>query len=99
MIEIVWEFIVKPEAVPRFRQAYGPAGDWAALFRGYPGYGGSVLLQDIASEQRFLTIDRWEGESHLDHMRRTAQREYSRLDAMFEELTISERELGIFRSA
>jgi heme-degrading monooxygenase HmoA len=97
MIEVVWEFIVKPDCVPRFERAYGPGGDWAALFRRHPGYKGTTLLQDTASAQRFLTIDRWEDESAFEHMRRTSQQEYSRLDAGFAELTLSERELGVFR--
>jgi len=33
MIAIVWEFIVKEEAVSAFQRAYGPDGEWAALFR------------------------------------------------------------------
>jgi hypothetical protein len=97
MIEIVWEFVVKPEAVARFRRAYGPDGDWAALFRQHAGYGGTTLLEDVASAKRFLTIDRWEHESQLREMRRAAEREYRRLDAQFQELTLSERELGAFR--
>ena len=99
MIEIVWEFVVKPEAVARFRQAYGPEGDWATLFRQHAGYGGTTLLQDVASAQRFLTIDRWDDESHVRAMRHAAEREYRLLDAMFEELTLSEREIGVFRPA
>ena len=86
MIAIVWEFIVKDEAVSAFQLAYGPDGDWAALFRQHPGYEGTTLLQDATARGRFLTIDRWESE------------EYSRLDAMFGELTVSERKLGVFVS-
>jgi hypothetical protein len=32
MIAIVWEFIVKEEAVSAFLRAYGPGGEWAGLF-------------------------------------------------------------------
>jgi hypothetical protein len=97
MIEIVWEFIVKSEAIPQFRKAYGPDGDWAVLFGQHPGYRGTTLLQDTASERRFLTIDRWEAESQFDQMLRTGQQEYSRLDSICDELTLSERKLGVFR--
>jgi heme-degrading monooxygenase HmoA len=68
MIAIVWEFLVKDEAVPAFRRAYGPEGDWAALFRKHPGYGGTSLLQDTTVRGRFLTIDRWESESLFRQM-------------------------------
>ncbi len=96
MIAIVWEFIVKDEAVPAFRRAYGPDGDWAALFRRHPGYEGTILLQDTTTKARFLTIDRWENESQFDQMHHASRQEYSRLDALFGELTVSERKLGVF---
>jgi heme-degrading monooxygenase HmoA len=99
MIEVVWEFVVKPEAVARFQELYGTEGAWAALFRRYPGFGGTRLLQDSASRQRFLTVDSWESESQFAEMRRSAQEEYARLDAECENLTLSEREIGVFRRA
>jgi heme-degrading monooxygenase HmoA len=98
MIAIVWEFIVEDEAVPEFQRAYGPDGDWAVLFRKHPGYEGTSLLQDVGARGRFLTIDRWETEAQFDQMHETSQREYSRLDAMFEKLTVSERKVGVFRA-
>jgi heme-degrading monooxygenase HmoA len=96
MIAIVWEFTVKTEALPAFRQAYGPSGDWAALFRRHAGYQGTTLLQDTNEERRFLTIDVWEDEGAFDRMHDSAQREYARLDARFEGLTLTERKLGVF---
>src|SRR4029453_7530564 len=99
MIEIVWEFVVKPEAVPRFREVYGSDGAWAALFGRHPGFAGTRLLQDATSRQRFLTVDTWESESRFAEMRRAAQEEYARLDAECENLTLSEREIGVFRSS
>ena len=98
MIAIVWEFIVKEEAIPSFRRAYGPSGAWAALFRQHPGYQGTTLLQDVTASARFLTIDRWEDEAQFEQMKSTSQREYSRLDTLYGELTESERELGVFNS-
>jgi heme-degrading monooxygenase HmoA len=96
MIAIVWEFIVNDEAVLAFQHAYGPEGDWAALFRKHPGYEGTTLLQDTMASGRFLTIDRWESESSFDRMHQTSRQEYSRLDGMLGELTVSERKLGVF---
>jgi heme-degrading monooxygenase HmoA len=97
MIAIVWEFIVKEEAVPEFQRTYGPDGDWAVLFRQYPGYAGTTLLQDAESRTRFLTIDRWESEALFNRMLDESRQEYSRLDSAFSELTVSERKLGVFR--
>ena len=99
MIAIVWEFVVKDEAIEAFRRAYGPAGEWVALFRRHPGYEGTRLLQDTAAPARFLTIDRWQSEARFERMRRESGPEYARLDARFGELTISERRIGTFEEA
>ena len=99
MIAIVWEFVVKPEALAAFQRAYGPTGDWAALFRQSPGFEGTTLLQDGATGTRFLTIDRWTDLAHYDEMRRSSRQEYARLDEVCAELTVSERALGIFTIA
>jgi len=98
MIAIVWEFQVREESVPAFQQAYGPAGDWADLFRQYPGYEGTTLLQDNIVKTRFLTIDHWKDIAHFNQMRQSSVREYSRLDDRCSELTMSERELGVFHA-
>ncbi|HEX9166100.1 MAG TPA: antibiotic biosynthesis monooxygenase [Gemmatimonadales bacterium] len=99
MIAIVWEFLVKDEAESAFQRAYGPDGDWAALFRGHPGYGGTSLLQDKTVRGRFLTIDHWESESLFRRMHEASQQEYARLDALFEALTVSERKIGVFETS
>jgi heme-degrading monooxygenase HmoA len=99
MIAIVWEFVVKEEAIAAFERAYGPDGEWAAFFRRHPGYEGTVLLRDVTARRRFLTIDRWASQSQLDRMRDASGHEYARLDARFAELTLSERELGVFVDA
>jgi heme-degrading monooxygenase HmoA len=96
MIAIVWEFIVKDEAVSAFQRAYGPNGEWVALFRQHPGYEGTSLLQDTTTRGRFLTIDRWESEAQFEQMHQASQEDYSRLDVLFGELTISERKVGVF---
>lgn len=96
MIAIVWEFIVKDTAVPAFQRAYGPNGEWAAMFRQHPGYGGTSLLQDMTAPGRFLTIDLWESEALFDQMHHAVEQEYARLDTLFAELTISERKVGVF---
>jgi heme-degrading monooxygenase HmoA len=96
MVEIVWEFIVKEDAVSAFQQAYGPHGEWVALFRQHSGYEGTRLLRDTATSERFLTVDRWESEAQFDQMHQASQQEYSRLDSIFGQLTVSERKIGVF---
>jgi hypothetical protein len=96
MIEIVWEFVAKPEAIERFQAAYGPGGEWARLFGGHAGYRGTTLLRDTANPRRFLTIDRWDSADDHARMRAAAGENYDRLDRACEALTESERELGTF---
>ena len=99
MIAIVWEFVVKEESIPAFRRVYGPSGDWAALFRQYPGFEGTTLLQDEARPERFFTIDRWKDAADFHRMKQQSRPEYSRLDEECRSLTLSEREIGLFEEA
>jgi heme-degrading monooxygenase HmoA len=94
MVGIVWEFIVRDEAVAEFQHAYGPEGEWVALFRQYPGYAGTSLLKDTVVPGRFLTVDRWETEAHYEDMLASTREDYARLDRRFSAFTVSERKLG-----
>ena len=96
MIRIVWEFIVKEEAIGRFERAYGPDGDWDRLFAQYPGFRGATLLRDSANPRRYLTIDVWDTQGDRERMLAGAAAQYSALDAAFEALTESEVEVGVF---
>lgn len=59
----LWEFHVRAESRDEFERHYGPEGSWAALFRRAPGYLGTHLLRDRATDGRYLTIDRWQSEA------------------------------------
>lgn len=98
MIEIVWEFVVKPEAIEAFVDAYGPDGDWSQLFGLHPGYRGTTLLRDTHDPRRFLTVDRWESLEAFARMRADSAALYAELDRDLAPLTESERELGVFTS-
>ena len=93
----LWEFRVAPERVAAFERAYGPAGDWAGLFRRAPGYLRSELLRDMSEPQRFVTIDYWETQSAWEAFRARFAAEYAALDARCEALTLRETELGRFQ--
>ena len=97
MIEIIWEFTVKPECADRFIDIYGADGRWAALFRKHPGYEGTTLLRDTASAFRFVTIDRWDSDADFERMRQASAVEYSALDEECASLAVSENQLGTFR--
>jgi hypothetical protein len=57
MYALVWEFRVSGEHDVAFRQAYGPDGEWARLFRRGAGYLGTDLLEGESEggERRYLT--------------------------------------------
>jgi heme-degrading monooxygenase HmoA len=96
VITIVWEFVVKEDALAAFASAYGPQGEWARLFSAFPGFLGTTLLRDRGNARRFLTLDRWESEAHFNRMKNDGRAEYERLDRLFGAFTESERKIGVF---
>lgn len=96
MIQVVWEFMVKPDACARFEQAYGPSGPWVRLFQRHSGYRGTALVRDVSHPRRFLTIDSWDSEAQRADMLAAEQAQYARLDRECADLTESEIELGVF---
>ena len=96
MVQVVWTFVVKPEAVEPFTRAYGASGDWARLFARYPGFLGTSLARDVANPLRFATIDAWRSLPDRERMLEDARDEYARLDAAFGSFTVSEMEVGVF---
>jgi heme-degrading monooxygenase HmoA len=95
-MQIVWEFIVREESLEEFQAAYGPQGSWVELFKRAEGYLGTVLLRSDQSANKFLTIDRWEGEVSYKRFRQQFAAEYAELDARLERLTVSETRIGAF---
>ncbi len=95
---ILWEFRVRPEAVGRFLEQYGPSGSWAALFKRGEGYLGTELLGDPADPARFVTIDRWQSREARERFLGHFGEAYAALDHACEALTLSERLLGEFEA-
>ena len=48
---IVWEFQVAAEQVEAFERAYGPDGDWAALFQRSPQFQGTEVLRSTLDDE------------------------------------------------
>lgn len=92
----IWEFDVRPEYQAEFEAAYGPAGDWARLFRRDPGYLRTDLLRNRADLTRFLTVDFWITREACEAFRARHASEFRVLDEKCERLTVSERHLGDF---
>ena len=93
---VIWEFRPRRGREAEFREAYGPAGAWVALFGSAPGYLGSELVRDLDDPDRYLTIDRWTSREALESFRRIRDAEYRALDRVTESLTSSEIHLGDF---
>src|SRR5688500_16180499 len=96
MIHVIWQFVVKAEAVSQFERAYGRDGAWAQLFSRHPGFAGTSLLRDATRPRTYLTIDTWESRADRDAMLAATKAEYAALDAGFDGWTESETEIGMF---
>ena len=95
----IWEYTVRPDQLGPFVEAYGPAGEWARLFRRASGYRGTELYRDREDPHRFVTVDFWLNEAAWSTFRRDFAREYTALDHRCEALTSQERCLGKFALA
>ncbi len=98
---IAWEFVVPSEHRDAFVRAYGPGGDWAALFDRAPGFRSVSLLADAESPGRFLTLDRWVGEAAFRAFRAdpALAAAYDALDRACAGWTTRETRLGAFDEA
>ena len=97
MVEIVWEFHVRPERLQEFEFNYDSNGTWAGLFRKSAEYHETILLRDSSQNGRYLTVDRWTSEEAFRHFKQEFAAEYAEIDKRCEALTESERLVGIFQ--
>jgi len=95
---IAWEFTVTPAGRDAFVRAYGPSGDWAALFARATGFLGVTLLADAETPGRFVTLDRWEDEAAFRAFQAdpALAAAYDALDRAGETWTTHEALLGTF---
>jgi len=96
MVRFVWEFVARADKVKEFERSYAASGPWAELFRKSAGYHGTLLLRDAENARRYMTIDRWESMAAHQAMREHFAREFEELDRACENLTESERRIGVF---
>jgi len=94
---VVWEFKVRPRMRKRFERAYGPRGVWANLFRRDPAYIRTETMQDARDGSRYLTVDFWKSQAAYEAFRKKRIEDYQRIDALCEQMTEAEREVGRFR--
>lgn len=90
---IIWTYEVDAPNELAFCAAYGPNGDWAALFARAPGFIDIELLYDGG---RYATIDRWESPEAFDSFKTAHGAAYDALDAKCGHLTRAEHRIGAF---
>jgi len=93
VFRIEWEFAVKPGCEERFEQIYGPAGDWARLFRRGEGYLRTELHRGQQA-RRYRTVDFWRSRGAYEDFRKQHEMEYHTLDEVCAALTESEAEIS-----
>ncbi len=93
---IVWEFVPKTDCEAEFERTYGPAGEWAALFRRAQGFLGTELLRDGTLPGRYLTVDRWASEAAFRQFRVQFGEQYETLDRECEIMIEQEHRIGSF---
>ncbi len=96
MFLILWEYDVKQGCEDQYERVYGPAGDWAQLFRRDPAYQRTLLLRDPFRGHTYVTCDFWDTREAYELFLRINSDAYSALDERCEELTSAERKIGAF---
>jgi heme-degrading monooxygenase HmoA len=94
MFLVLWEFEVKQGCEERFEKVYGPAGDWATLFRTVPHFQETRLLRDSFRPALYITLDFWNSRHSYEEFLQTHRAEYQALDSLGEGLTLHERRIG-----
>ena len=97
MIQVVWEFRVRPDQREAFEYYYGGAGHWANLFRKSPAYVETILARDVETPLRYLVTDVWENAEAYRNFKGRFQDEYEQLDKTCEQFTLEERCWGVFQ--
>jgi len=96
MFLVLWEYEVKSGSEKQFEDVYGPAGDWARLFRIHSHYRETRLLRDPFRSNVYLTLDFWASRDSYEKFLATHKVEYQAIDALGESLTASERRVGAY---
>ena len=96
MFAYIWQYMVNDSHKHAFLAAYGPDGSWVQLFSTDSSYLGTKLLHDLDDNDRYMTIDYWVSKVARDSFRKRYSEEFTSLDEMCEEYTLSEKFLGDF---
>lgn len=92
----IWQFRVPSENAEEFEAIYGPAGEWATLFRREISFLGVQLLRSTSHPNIYLTIDTWDSAEAWAAFLRAWGDDYTALDARCNSLSVAEGEVGSF---
>lgn len=90
----IWEYVVHPEHVADFEQAYGPDGPWVELLNRAAGYVRTELHRDRQHALRYLTIDYWDSVEAWEAFRSGMSSEFEAIDARCARFTFAEQEIA-----
>ena len=93
---IIWEYLVKADALTDFERAYRPGGLWAQLFARADGYLGTELHRDLEDERRFVTVDYWSSRQAHERFLEHYGAPYAALDRACAAFTDQEIQVGNF---
>lgn len=96
MIQIIWEYKVKPEQVEKFELAYGKNGDWVKLFKLSKAFKQTELVVKDLENHLYMTIDTWKSLEQYESFKKQNQKEYNRLNKILNNLVTEKKEIGIF---
>lgn len=94
---IIWEYKVKEGREKDFEFAYGKEGVWFQFFNKAKAYLGTEILSNLEEKGTYITIDRWITKEAYEEFRNFNLAQYQTLDKQCEELTVSERQLGVYK--
>jgi heme-degrading monooxygenase HmoA len=92
----VWEIQAKAGLEDEFEKAFGPEGQWVALFRKSKAFLRTELFRDLEDNGRYFIVDHFASQSAFQSFLKENRDEYDALDRDCERLCASEKRLGSF---
>lgn len=92
----IWSYRVKPEWRERFRDAYGPSGEWVAFFARSADFVRTDLLADEKDANRFVTVDYFRNAEARAALVAAHAGEYQAIDKRWQDATLEESFVGAF---
>ncbi|MBI9065956.1 MAG: hypothetical protein JEZ09_01610 [Salinivirgaceae bacterium] len=96
MIQIIWEYKVKPDQASNFEDIYGKNGEWVTFFKKSKAYKKTELVIKDLENNMYMTIDTWKSLDLYEQFFKQNLKEFKRLNNKFKNLLLEENQVGIF---